>query len=130
MYTHIMQTGNTLKVVIVDDASFIREVLEEILVRAGHQVVGQAENGEQAVHLCLATKPDLIIMDIVMPLKSGIQATKEILEQMPTVKILACSTVDQEIMLMKALEAGAHDYISKPFKGPEVLEIISKVMAS
>lgn len=122
-----MRASNSLKVVIADDAPFIREVLNAILSRAGHQVVGEAENGEQAVQLSLQKKPDLVIMDIVMPIKSGIQATKEILEQRPQTKILACSTANQEVMLMKAVEAGAHDFIHKPFKGEQILQTISKV---
>lgn len=125
-----MQTHSSFKVVIVDDAPFVREALEEILVRAGHQVVAHAENGEQAISECLKHKPELVIMDIVMPLKSGVQATKEILEQLPATKIVACSTVDQEIMIMKVLEAGAHDFITKPFQVNDVLERINKVMSS
>lgn len=124
---YVMQTQKSLKVVIVDDAPFVREALEEILVRAGHQVVGRAENGEQAVSQCLATKPDVVIMDIVMPIKSGVQATKEIRAALPETRVIACSTVDQEIMLMKAVEAGANDFITKPFKVEEVLERIKKV---
>jgi two-component system, chemotaxis family, chemotaxis protein CheY len=122
-----MHSKRSLKVVIVDDAPFIREVLNEILLRAGHQVVGFAENGEQAVEAALKLKPELIVMDIVMPLKSGIQATIEILKELPQTKIIACTTVDQEIMMMRAVEAGAHDYITKPFKGDQVIKIIEKV---
>ena len=123
-----MQTPNPLKVVIVDDAPFIREVLNDVLVRAGHQVVAQAENGEEAVKVCMTHNPDVVLMDIVMPIKSGIQATKEILEKAPHIKIVAMSTVDQEVMLMRAVEAGAHDFINKPFKGDQVLAVISKVL--
>ena len=125
-----MHSKLTLKVVIVDDAPFIREVLNEILVRAGHQVVGFAENGEQAVSECLKHKPDLVVMDIVMPIKSGLQATVEILKELPKTKVIACTTVDQEIMMMRAIEAGAHDYITKPFKGDQVIKIIEKVFGS
>ena len=116
------------KILIVDDAPFIRDVLRHILTRAGHQVVGEAEDGVQAVQMAIELKPDLIIMDIVMPLKGGVQATKEILEQLPKTKVIACSTVDQDTMLMKVMEAGALEYIKKPFHALEVVKIIEKVM--
>src|SRR3954468_7025778 len=102
-------------VLIVDDAPFIRDILRHIVKRAGHEVVGEAEDGEEAVTMALAKKPDLIIMDIVMPNKSGIQATKEILELLPETKVIACSTIDQEMMMMKAMESGAVEFIHKPF---------------
>jgi len=125
-----MHSKRSLKVVIVDDAPFIREVLNEILIRAGHQVVASVENGEQAVKKCLETNPDLVIMDIVMPVKSGIQATQEILKELPKTKIVACTTVDQEIMMMRAAEAGAHDFLTKPFRGDQVVQIIEKIFGS
>ncbi|CAM5999561.1 unnamed protein product [Sphagnum balticum] len=118
-----------LNVLIVDDAPFIRDVLRLILQKGGHSVVGEAEDGIQAVELAVKLKPDLIIMDIVMPLKSGVQATKEILEVLPTIKIIACSTIDQDMMLMKIMEAGAREYIKKPFSAPDVIKIIESVGA-
>ncbi len=112
---------------IADDAPFIRDILRQIVTKAGHTVIAEAENGEEAVSKALEKKPDLIVMDIVMPVKSGIQATKEILEENPKAKIIACSTVDQDIMLSKAMEAGAIDYICKPFKAADLLGLIEKV---
>jgi two-component system chemotaxis response regulator CheY len=117
-----------LNVLIVDDAPFIRDVLRHIIKRAGHEVVGEAEDGVQAIQMAQELQPHLIIMDIVMPLKSGVQATKEILEILPDTKIIACSTVDQDNMLMKVMEAGAVEYIKKPFHALEVVRIIEKVM--
>lgn len=116
-----------LDVLIVDDAPFIRDVLRHILAKAGHKIVGEAENGEQAVEMALEKKPQLVIMDIVMPLKSGIQATKEIMEALPQTKVIMCSTVDQNIMLTKSLEAGASEYITKPFNAGDVVKIINKI---
>jgi two-component system chemotaxis response regulator CheY len=118
-----------LNVLIVDDAPFIREVLRHILTKSGHKVVGEAEDGEEAVLKAQELRPDLVIMDIVMPRKSGVQATKEIAVLLPQAKIIACSTVDQDTMLMKVMEAGAHDFIKKPFNAKEVIGIIEKVFA-
>src|SRR5476649_2161908 len=116
-----------LRVLVVDDAPFIRDILRHILQRAGHEVVGEAEDGNQAVTTALDKKPDLIIMDIVMPNKSGIQATKEILEILPKTKVIACSTIDQENMMMKAMESGAVEFIHKPFHAMDVIKIINRV---
>lgn len=119
--------ARSLKILIVDDAPFIRDVLRHILKRGGHEVVGEAEDGVQAVEMAAHLKPDLIIMDIVMPQKSGVQATREILELRPETKVIACSTVDQDNMLMKVMEAGAVEYIKKPFHAMEVIKMIEKV---
>jgi two-component system chemotaxis response regulator CheY len=116
-----------LNVVLADDAPFIRDILKQLLTRQGHTVVGEAENGEQALRIALEKNPDLVIMDIVMPLMSGVQATKEIKEKNPKIKIVACSTLDQENMLTKIIEAGAEDFISKPFDVKNVMTIIEKV---
>ena len=114
-------------VMIVDDAPYVRDILRHILQRAGHQVVGEAADGEEAVAMAKDVRPDLIIMDIVMPNKSGIQATKEILEFLPSVKVIACSTIDQENMMMKAMESGAVEFIHKPFHANDVIKIINRV---
>jgi two-component system chemotaxis response regulator CheY len=124
----IIMDVDKLTVLVVDDAPFIRDILRRILSRAGYEVVGEAEDGVQAVAMALEKNPQLIIMDIVMPKMSGVQATKEILSQLPETKIIACSTVDQDNMLMKVMEAGAVEYIKKPFNAPEVAAIIERVM--
>lgn len=116
-----------LRILIVDDAPYIRDVLRVILTKYGHEIVGEAQDGEQAVAMALQHHPDLVIMDIVMPLKSGLQATKEILDQLPATKVVACSTADQDTMVMKAMEAGAVDFINKPFHVADVLNIIEKI---
>lgn len=116
-----------LNVVIADDAPFIREILRQIFVKAGHSVVGEAENGDQVIEEVKKKNPDLVIMDIVMPIKSGVQATKEIKEFAPQTKVIACSTLDQENMLMKVMEAGAEEFINKPFDVKQVMQIVDKV---
>ena len=125
-----MEKPRSLRVLIVDDAPFIRDILRHILKRGGHEVVGEAEDGVQAIEMATQHQPDLIIMDIVMPQKSGVQATKEILEILPNTKVIACSTVDQDTMLMKVMEAGAVEYIKKPFHATEVIKIIDKVFST
>jgi two-component system, chemotaxis family, chemotaxis protein CheY len=119
--------GKRMRILIADDAQFVREILGTLVKKAGHELVGEVENGDQALDMALKTKPDLVIMDIVMPIKSGIQATIEILQALPETKVIACSTVDQDVMLMKALEAGAVEYVRKPFHALEVLDVLARV---
>lgn len=109
---------------IVDDAPFIREVLRHTLQSSGMVVVGEARDGAEAVEIVLKTRPQVVLMDIVMPVKSGIEATTEILKKLPDTKIVACSTVDQSSMVMRALEAGCCHYITKPFKAEEVIKAV------
>ena len=116
-----------LRIVVVDDAPFIRDAIKTILIRAGHSIVGEAGNGNEAVKVALETKPDVVIMDIVMPEKSGIQATKEILESLPKTRILGCSTLDQEFLVTKAIEAGVVDFIQKPFDAAKVRSIFEDI---
>ncbi len=113
-----------LRLLIADDAPFIREVLRHALEGTEIGVVGEACDGQEAIDLALALRPDLIIMDLVMPIKSGIVAANEILAQMPEMRIIACSTVDQEGMVLKALEAGCCNYITKPFEKKVILDRI------
>lgn len=113
-----------IKVLVVDDAPFIREVVNQILTSAGMTVVGEASDGDDAVSLANALQPDIILMDLVMPTKSGIEATKEILKANPSQKIIACSTLDQETLVMRAIDAGCIHYITKPFKKDTLLKVI------
>jgi two-component system chemotaxis response regulator CheY len=113
-----------VKLLVADDAAFVREVLIQIVKKAGFEVVGEAADGEEAVSRALELRPDVVIMDIVMPKKSGIQAAREILEKLPDVKIVACSTEGQETMVVKALEAGCCDFMTKPFQIADVVNIL------
>jgi two-component system chemotaxis response regulator CheY len=115
-----------IKLVIVDDAPFIRDVLKHIFLTTDIMVVGEARDGEEAVQIALQTRPDVVLMDIVMPRKSGIEATIEILAALPRTRVIACSTSDQSSMVMKALEAGCCNYITKPFKAEDVLNSVRK----
>jgi two-component system chemotaxis response regulator CheY len=116
------------RVLIVDDAVFMRNTLKEIFTGHGFEVAGEASNGVEAVEKFRELKPDLVTMDIVMPFKNGIDATREIVSENPTAKIVICSALGQESLVMEAIEAGASDFIVKPFKPERVLEVARKAM--
>jgi two-component system chemotaxis response regulator CheY len=113
-----------IKLVIVDDAPFIREVLRHIFTGTEITVVGEAHDGEEAVEVVKKLRPGVVLMDIVMPRKSGIEATVEIMRDLPETRVVACSTVDQNSMVMRALEAGCCNYLVKPFKAEDVLKAV------
>ena len=113
-----------IRLVIVDDAPFIREVLRHIFTATEVEVVAEAQDGQEALTVVKESQPDVVLMDIVMPRKSGIEATIEILKEHPQIKIIACSTVDQNTMVMRALDAGCCSYITKPFRAEDVLKAV------
>jgi two-component system chemotaxis response regulator CheY len=116
------------RVLIVDDAVFMRNMIRDILATGGFEVVGEAANGLEAVEKYRELQPDFVTMDIVMPFKSGIEATREIIAMMPTAVVVMCSALGQESLVMEAIEAGATDFIVKPFKEDEVLAVVRKVL--
>jgi two-component system chemotaxis response regulator CheY len=113
-----------MRLIVADDAPFIREIVRTVCERNGIALVGEAINGVEAVALALEHKPDVVLMDIIMPEKSGIEATKEIIAVAPDMRIIAFSTADQETMVMRALEAGCCSFLVKPFKGEELLKAV------
>lgn len=115
-------------VVIVDDAKFMRKTLTSILQNAQYEVIGEAENGQEAVELYRSLKPNLMTMDITMPQMSGIEAVKKIKEEFPDAKIVMCSAIGQQKMVVEAIEAGAKDFIVKPFDEIRVLDAIKRVL--
>ncbi len=114
------------RVLLVDDASFMRMMLKNILVGAGYEVAGEAENGNKAIELYRTLKPDLVIMDIIMPEMGGIDAVREIVKGDPQAKILMCSSMGQQSLVVEAIQAGAKDFIIKPFQPSNVLEAVKK----
>ena len=116
-----------LRVMVVDDAIFMRNMLKDIFVRNGYEVVAEAGNGETAPQLYQDTKPDLVTMDIVMPKKSGIEALQEIMERDPQACVVMVSALGQDSLVLEAVEAGARDFIVKPFKEEKVLETVRRV---
>lgn len=116
-----------LKILIVDDAMFMRNMLKDIFTRAGHEVTGEAANGADAVEMYKKLRPDMMTMDIVMPLKSGIEALREIIAFDSGATVVMCSAMGQDALVMEAVQAGARDFIVKPFKEDRVLEVVNKV---
>ncbi|TFE02907.1 response regulator [Jeotgalibacillus salarius] len=116
------------KVLVVDDAKFMRLTLRNMLENSTFQVIGEAENGEEAVEKYRSLHPDLVTMDITMPVLDGISAAKEILKEDPKANIIMCSAMGQQKMVIEAIEAGAKDFIVKPFDGTRVVESLSRVV--
>ncbi|MBP1996009.1 response regulator [Paenibacillus eucommiae] len=115
-------------VMIVDDAAFTRNILKHALEKAGHVVICEAANGEQAIEKYLAFRPELVIMDIVMPEMGGIQALKEIRRRDPYAIVVMCSAIGQKDTVIEAIQAGAADFIVKPFHDYRVLEALGRVL--
>lgn len=116
------------KILIVDDAAFMRMMIKDILTKNGYEVVGEAENGLRAIEKYKELIPDLIIMDITMPEVDGIQAVKEIRKINSDTKIIMCSAMGQQAMVIESIQAGAKDFIVKPFQAERVIEAVKKVI--
>lgn len=112
---------------IVDDASFMRMMLKDILVKGGYEVVGEAGNGVEAVKLYKDLKPDIVTMDITMPEMDGIDAVKELKKMDKSVAVIMCSAMGQQSMVVEAIQAGAKDFIVKPFQADRVLDALKKL---
>lgn len=116
------------KVLIVDDAAFMRMILRDILINNGYEVVGEAENGQIGVEKYVELRPDLVTMDITMPLMDGIAAVTAIKKIDPNARIVMCSAMGQQSMVIESIKAGARDFIVKPFKPERVLEAVKKAL--
>lgn len=116
------------RVLVVDDAVFMRMMIKDILSKNGFEVVGEGENGAEAVEKYEELKPDIVTMDITMPEVDGIEAVKEIRKIDPNAKIIMCSAMGQQAMVMDAIQAGAKDFIVKPFQAERVLEALNKAL--
>lgn len=117
------------KVLVVDDASFMRMMLKDILLKNGFEVIGEADNGLQAIEKYKELEPDLVTMDITMPQLDGVEALKEIKNFNPNAKIIMCSAMGQKAMVIDAIQAGATDFIVKPFQADRVVEAAQKALA-
>ena len=116
------------RILVADDASFMRQMIREIVESEGHEVVGEAADGVEAVDEFKKLHPDVVTMDIVMPKRSGIDAVRSIIAVDATAVVVMCSALGQETLVTEALQAGARDFIIKPFKPDAVLETIKKVL--
>ena len=115
-------------VLICDDALFMRTMLADILEQAGFDVVGQAETGAEAVRKYRELQPSLVTMDIIMPDMGGIDAVREIVKEYPEANILMCSAMGQQALVIEAIQAGARDFVVKPFQPSRVLEAVQRVL--
>jgi two-component system chemotaxis response regulator CheY len=133
--THLLRYWNYLSVtsmadvLIADDSEFMRNLLREIL-EEDHNIVDEVENGVEAVEVFKEQHPDLVMMDIVMPIRDGIEATNEIKNTDPSANVIMCTSVGQEEKMKEAVKAGADGYITKPFQKPSVMEAIQDVVPS
>jgi len=116
-------------VLICDDAIFMRTMVSDILQQAGFEVVGEAESGLQAIEKYRALRPDLVTMDIVMPDMGGIDAVREITKLDPQARVLMCSAMGQQALVVEALQAGARDFVVKPFQPSRVLEAVERILS-
>ncbi|XEC97120.1 response regulator [Paenibacillus tarimensis] len=116
------------RILVVDDAAFMRMMIRDILSKNGYEVVGEAQDGAQAIEKYKELKPDLITMDITMPEMDGIAALKEIKKIDGNAKVIMCSAMGQQAMVIDAIQAGAKDFIVKPFQADRVIEAIKKTL--
>src|SRR3954471_22076308 len=117
------------RVLVVDDAAFMRKMVSDALVKAGHEVVGEATNGVEAVASYQALKPELTTLVITMPEKDGLAALGEIMTLDPTAKVIMCSALGQESKVMESIKLGARDFVVKPFNADRVKDAVAKALA-
>ena len=116
------------KILVVDDAAFMRMMVKDILTKNGYEVAGEAVNGKDALDKYREIKPDLVTMDITMPEVDGITALKNIRAEFPDARVLMCSAMGQQAMVIEAIQAGAKDFIVKPFQADRVIESVKKAI--
>jgi two-component system chemotaxis response regulator CheY len=117
------------RVLVVDDAAFMRKVVGDALTSGGHEVVGEATNGAEAVERFQELRPELTTLDITMPEKDGLAALAEIMAIDPAARVVMCSALGQESKVLESIKLGAKDFVVKPFQAARVLEAISKALA-
>ena len=116
------------RILVVDDAAFMRMMIKDILSKNGYEIAGEAENGLKAVEKYKELMPDLVLMDITMPEMNGIDAVKNIRAIDSGAKIVMCSAMGQQAMVIESIQAGAKDFIVKPFQADRILEAVRKVV--
>ncbi len=118
-----------IRVLIVDDSSTARVMLREVFSPNRFDVVGEATNGREAIERYAALKPDLVVMDLVMPLMGGLDATRAIVASDRAAKIVIFSALGQDALVMEALDAGACDFVKKPLRPEELLKVVDRALA-
>ena len=117
------------RILVVDDAAFMRKMVSDALTKGGHEVVGEAGNGVEAIARYQELKPDLMTLDITMPEKDGLAALADIMAADPSARVVMCSALGQESKVLEAIKLGAKDFVVKPFQADRVLEAIGKALA-
>jgi len=117
------------RVLVVDDAAFMRKMVSDALSKAGHEVIGEACNGAEAVESFRSLKPELTTLDITMPEKDGLQALGEIMTLDPSARVIMCSALGQESKVLESIKLGARDFVVKPFQLARVQEAVAKALA-
>jgi two-component system chemotaxis response regulator CheY len=117
------------RVLVVDDAAFMRKMVSDALSGGGHEIVGEAGNGDEAVQRYRELRPDVMTLDITMPEKDGISALREIIASDPGAKVVMCSALGQESKVLESIKLGAKDFVVKPFQADRVLSAIDKALA-
>jgi two-component system chemotaxis response regulator CheY len=116
------------RILVVDDAAFMRKMVSDALAKGGHEVVGEAGNGVEAISQFQALKPDLVTLDITMPEKDGLAALAEIMAADPSAKVVMCSALGQESKVLEAIKLGAKDFVVKPFQPDRVIDAVGKAL--
>ena len=117
------------RVLVVDDAAFMRKMVSDALSKAGHEVIGEACNGAEAVESFRALKPELTTLDITMPEKDGLSALGDIMTLDPNARVIMCSALGQESKVLESIKLGARDFVVKPFQAERVQEAVAKALA-
>lgn len=115
-----------IKIILVDDLSFMRDAIKHIVEKENIIIVGEAENGEEAVRLYTKLSPDVVLMDITMPVMDGLESLKNIKNYDPLAKVIMCSALGQQKYIIKAIQLGARDFIIKPFQPERIISSITK----
>ena len=116
------------RVLVVDDAAFMRKMVGDALAKGGHEVVGEAANGLEAIERYQALRPEVTTLDITMPEKDGLTALKDIMALDPTARVVMCSALGQESKVLEAVRSGAKDFVVKPFQPDRVLDAVGKAL--
>ena len=117
------------RVLVVDDAAFMRKMVGDALTGGGHEIIGEAANGAEAVARFQELRPDVMTLDITMPEKDGLEALKDIVALDPDARVIMCSALGQESKVLEAVKAGAKDFVVKPFQPDRILDAAAKAVA-
>ena len=117
------------RVLVVDDAAFMRKMVSDALSKGGHEVIGHAGNGNEAIARFRELKPDLMTLDITMPEKDGLDTLRDVMELDPGAKVIMCSALGQESKVLESIKLGAKDFVVKPFQPSRVIDAVAKALA-